>query len=119
MIKSDFEFQSSNAGGGSGGSLWAKADSFTGSGKIRAVGGAGNGYGGGGAGGRISVFYNTGDFHSKDTIANGGRSSSENGGPGVVYLQGLQPNIRNLRIDNKGLQAVVRFFSDKRRGKVS
>lgn len=112
LINNIFEFQSSHAGGGSGGSLWAQADSFTGTGKIRAVGGGGHGNGGGGAGGRINIFYNTGGFHSSDTIANGGRGASENGGPGIVYLQGLQPNIKNLRVDNKGLKAVVCSFSN-------
>jgi hypothetical protein len=103
-----FEFQSRNAGGGSGGSLWVQAESFKGSGKIRAVGGDGNGNGGGGAGGRINIYYVNGGFHSDCTIANGGQSSSENGGPGIVYLEGLLPNIKNLRVDNKGRKAMVR-----------
>ena len=78
---------------------------FVGKGRIRAAGGDGSSNGGGGAGGRISIFYLTGNFHSDGTDARGGQRGSrnaENGGPGVVYLQGESPRNRNLRIDNKG-----------------
>lgn len=92
-----------NAGGGSGGSLWAVARVFTGTGHIRAIGGNGNSHGGGGAGGRITVYYVNGGFYSDRTWAYGGVSSNaEVGGPGVVYLDGKAPVIKNLRIDNKG-----------------
>lgn len=102
-----FPFQSDHAGGGSGGSFWSHSKSFTGSGRIEAIGGNGNGNGGGGSGGRINVFYVIGGFHSDGAVANGGQSSSENGGPGIVYLQGSQPVIKNLRIDNKGLPSMA------------
>ena len=67
--------------------------------------------GGGGAGGRITVNYQLGVFHSDQTSAYGGTSDGndgENGGPGVVYLFGQRPLNKNLRIDNKGKQAVVK-----------
>ena len=42
-----------NAGGGSGGTIFIKARSFEGHGEVTANGGQGSGSGGGGAGGRI------------------------------------------------------------------
>lgn len=83
---------------------------FTGTGNIRANGGNGNGNGGGGAGGRITVNYQQGGFHSDRTWCFGGSSSTENGGPGVVYLDGKAPAMRNLRIDNKGRSPSVSCF---------
>lgn len=83
---------------------------FTGTGNIRANGGNGNGNGGGGAGGRITVNYQQGGFHSDRTWCVGGSSSTENGGPGVVYLDGKAPAMRNLRIDNKGRSPSVSCF---------
>ena len=104
-------FQVPNAGGGSGGSLWITCGTFNGAGSIEANGGAGNYYGGGGAGGIVTVNYQTGVFHSDQTIAKGGsaggKGASEPGGPGIVFLNGAVPLNRNLRIDNKGLQAKV------------
>ena len=103
--------QTSTSGGGSGGSLWATCHQFTGSGKIEAKGGDGNYYGGGGAGGRITVNYVIGGFHSDQTDARGGQKGSasnvEPGGPGVIYLDGKMPVVKNLRIDNKGLKPLV------------
>ena len=91
--------------------MWVTCQSFIGSGNIRAKGGNGNTYGGGGAGGRITVYYVTGGFHSDQTDASGGQagsgSSVEPGGPGVVYLEGQSPVVKNLRIDNKGRKPLV------------
>ena len=84
---------------------------FTGSGKIQAKGGNGYTNGGGGAGGRITVNYVTGGFHSDHADASGGQAGSggnvESGGPGVIYLDGKSPVVKNLRIDNKGLKPLV------------
>lgn len=99
-----------HAGGGSGGSLWAECKNFIGRGQLKALGGNGNNNGGGGAGGRIAVYYDSGGFHSNQIDAHGGlrqSSSAEHGGPGVIFLRGLTPAIRNLRIDNKGRKAEV------------
>ena len=64
--------------------------------------------GGGGAGGRITVNYQHGVFYSDQTSAYGGTARVENGGPGVIYLFGQRPLNKNLRIDNKGKEAVVK-----------
>lgn len=88
---------------------------FTGRGKIQAKGGNGYTNGGGGAGGRITVYYNTGGFHSDHADASGGQAGSrrkpgllvEPGGPGVIYLDGKSPEVKNLRIDNKGLKPLL------------
>lgn len=95
--------------------MWATCQSFIGSGSIRAKGGNGNSYGGGGAGGRITINYVTGGFHSDQTDASGGQagsgSSVEPGGPGMIYLEGQSPVVKNLRIDNKGRKPLVRDLS--------
>lgn len=57
-----FCFQTTNTGGGSAGSIWIKADLFEGRGYMYVNGGTSSGSGGGGAGGRINIFYRTGDF---------------------------------------------------------
>lgn len=92
--------------------MWATCHQFTGSGRIEAKGGnGGNYYGGGGAGGRITVNYVIGGFHSDHADARGGNGGSgsnvEPGGPGVIYLDGKSPAVKNLRIDNKGRKALV------------
>ena len=94
--------------------MWATCQQFTGSGKIQAKGGNGYTNGGGGAGGRITVNYVTGGFHSDHADASGGQAGSggnvEPGGPGVIYLDGKSPVVKNLRIDNKGLKPLVSIF---------
>ena len=63
--------QHPNSGGGSGGAVWIKAAEFKGRGFIYANGGNGNAYGGGGAGGRVNVFFEKGDFKSGHVVAKG------------------------------------------------
>lgn len=81
---------------------------------MTANGGNGNHYGGGGSGGFIVVNYNKGSFYSDHTYAFGGNAggygSSEAGSPGLVFLNGLTPLNRNLRIDNKGKSPKVRLI---------
>ncbi|MFC1754635.1 FG-GAP-like repeat-containing protein [Thermoproteota archaeon] len=65
------------AGGGSGGSVWITTYNLSGSGLLRAVGGAGanagNADGGGGAGGRIAVYFNESAFTTMNSaIVSGG-----------------------------------------------
>ena len=59
----------------------------------------------------MTVNYVTGGFHSDHADASGGRagsgSSVEPGGPGVIYLEGKLPVVKNLRIDNKGLKPLA------------
>ena len=84
---------------------------FSGKGFISANGGNVYDQGGGGAGGRITINYQQGVFHSDHTSACGGTANgkdAENGGPGVIYLFGQTPLNKNLRIDNKGKPAVVK-----------
>ncbi|XP_077861759.1 uncharacterized protein LOC144342564 [Saccoglossus kowalevskii] len=100
----------SRGGGGSGGGLWVEVKQFQGRGTISCNGGDGDYYGGGGAGGRINIYYVTGDYHSGQITSKGGiggRTYSEPGGPGITYLSGTQPFHRNLRIDNKCQNAHV------------
>ncbi|NQU78327.1 hypothetical protein HQ545_01015 [Candidatus Woesearchaeota archaeon] len=56
-------------GGGSGGSIWATADTIAGAGTFSADGGHGDGTrsGGGGSGGRVAVYYNTSSFTGMST----------------------------------------------------
>ncbi|XP_066271773.1 uncharacterized protein [Branchiostoma lanceolatum] len=96
-----------DAGGGSGGSLWVTCDRFHGVGFIFSNGGDGNRYGGGGAGGRVTIYYNTGNFKSGHIEAKGGTSSREPGGPGMAYMEGTNPVNKNLRVDNKCQQPTV------------
>jgi len=63
--------QHANSGGGSGGAVWIKAAEFKGRGFIYANGGNGYTYGGGGAGGRVNVFFEKGDFKSGHVVAKG------------------------------------------------
>ena len=70
-IVTTFLHQHPNSGGGSGGAVWIKATEFKGRGFIYTNGGAGKTYGGGGAGGRINVFFKYGDFKSDHVYAKG------------------------------------------------
>lgn len=109
-----------NSGGGSGGSIWINCVYFNGRGHLSTNGGDGNEQGGGGAGGRITVNYQEGSFHSDQTSAYGGAGGAggaaggtwEPGGAGVVYLYGMRPLNKNLRIDNGGKAS--HYVSNKR-----
>ena len=94
--------------------MWIDCNTISATGTIEANGGAGNFYGGGGAGGFIIVNYQSGQFHSDHAFAKGGATggggASEAGGPGIVFLNGSVPVNRNLRIDNKGQSAKVFSF---------
>ncbi|KAI8481431.1 hypothetical protein Bbelb_408050 [Branchiostoma belcheri] len=103
------------AGGGSGGSLWVTCDRFYGDGNIFSNGGNGN-RGGGGAGGRVTIYYNTGNFKSGHIEAKGGSSSTEPGGPGMAYMEGTNPVNKNLRVDNKCQQPEVTMPTGDRAG---
>ena len=95
------------SGAGAGGSIVIRAFNFDGEGYVTVNGGScsssGTPYGGGGAGGRIAVYYNgtytfIGSFQSY-----GGASQAERGGAGTVYIENNRnashPH-RALRIDN-------------------
>lgn len=73
------------SGGGSGGSIWINAQSFTGNGGITANGGMGeSGEGGGGGGGRIAIYAGTTQF-SGNILASGGDGANP-GQDGTIYF---------------------------------
>jgi hypothetical protein len=104
-------------GGASGGSLWIEADAFGGNGLIRTNGGRGWCGGSGGAGGRISVYYNTNGGtssafaltdrnHIQSYGGPGGWCGSCYGGPGTVYIEhkGADPvHGARLYVDNQNV----------------
>ena len=63
--------QGSHASGGSGGSIYVNCDLLDMTGHMYSIGGSGTNNGGGGSGGRINVFFNTGYYESGHVIANG------------------------------------------------
>jgi hypothetical protein len=73
------------SGGGSGGSIWINAQSFSGNGTVTANGGAGESTeGGGGGGGRIAIYAGTNLF-SGDLLASGGEGAFP-GQDGTIYI---------------------------------
>ena len=64
--------QHSKAGGGSGGNIYIETEDFTLTGWFYCNGGSGSSYGGGGAGGRVTVYFTgAGDYHSGRVEAKG------------------------------------------------
>lgn len=95
-------------GGGAGGSLLITSSLLTGSGQIRAVGGAG-GFsgglvsGGGGSGGRIALYAEALLFNGTFSVAGGLRVTTynvhaEQAGPGTVYVFASH-NRTNLKVE--------------------
>ena len=73
------------SGGGSGGSIWINAQSFSGSGNVTANGGRGESdEGGGGGGGRIAIYAGTNSF-AGNIVASGGEGAFA-GLDGTVYI---------------------------------
>ena len=109
-----------NSGGGSGGSIWIHCYRISGYGLVQSTGGKGSSgetsvrkfisdaSGGGGAGGRIAMYFsNNRTFSEFRYLASGGLpgrvcDSCEAGGPGTVFLYHKQHNHRSLIIDNDG-----------------
>ena len=97
----------SSSGGGAGGSIVIRALNFDGEGYVTVNGGSSYSsvrpYGGGGAGGRIAVYYNGNYTFIGSYQSRGGTSQAERGGAGTVYIENnrnsSQP-FRTLRIDN-------------------
>lgn len=81
---------SNRGSGGSGGSIFIKSDSISGSGNILANGGAGLEYSGGGAGGRVALYSDTTSFPANQISATGGArgglGASQAGGIGTVFI---------------------------------
>ena len=93
-------------GGGSGGSILIRTQTFTGghTGALRVTGGTSQ-TGGGGAGGRIAVYYTnnlTQPFYGGMFKTHGGESLSggEAGASGTTYLEQVTNGYTTLRMDN-------------------
>lgn len=98
-----------DAGGGSGGSIFIKTTNITGHGVVSVKGGDGQGRGGGGSGGRIAVhcrwrFQYGGLFENHGGIAHGTWSSSHAGAAGTTYLE---ENMRELEYRHKKYDPVL------------
>lgn len=97
-----------NSGGaGAGGSIVIRALNFDGEGSVTVNGGSCSSsvrpYGGGGAGGRIAVYYNGNYTFIGSYQSHGGASQAEQGGAGTVYIENNQNSsqpYRILTIDN-------------------
>jgi len=93
----DSHTETASAGGGSGGSIWIKTDTFNGTGAIRANGGSAPSAtwrGGGGSGGRILLDYSVKNFSG--TISASGGSGNLGGGSGTIF----DPKPYNLKLDH-------------------
>jgi len=93
-------------GGGAGGSIWITTKSITGSGAITANGGSVPPLllAGGGAGGRIAIYYNTSTYNiSKTTVTGGlkgggaGPQKQSNGEPGTIAFIDVDDNTLTVK----------------------
>ena len=116
------------SGGGSGGSIWMYCKKIKGYGRIAANGGAGSPYsgapGGGGAGGRIAIYFEVNEtstyfvYEARGGAALGcqiGREdlcNAEPGGPGTVFLYHMIHTHRTLLIHNGGQKPLVSAIAD-------
>ncbi len=92
----------STGGGGSGGSIYIRTVILTGSGMLRANGGARDTNSGNGGGGRIAIYYTT-DSSSLTISAQGGSGGSARiGGAGTIYKKSSAASNGDLTIDNGG-----------------
>ncbi|CAG0958724.1 hypothetical protein ANRL4_00531, partial [Anaerolineae bacterium] len=96
---------STRAGGGSGGSLWITTGALAGSGVIQANGGAGQG--GGGAGGRIAIYYGGTLPISLTEQVVGGTGGVQAGGNGTIYLESTSINTDSSTIEAMPEQVVA------------
>ena len=111
-VNGEAALESSDNGGGSGGSVFIVASNFDGSGIIQANGGAGGGNaGGGGSGGRIAVYYNL-TFFSGTITAYGGDSSVEAGAAGTIFKRDVYKGHSVIEIFNRGRKPLKGEISD-------
>ncbi|KAK3724602.1 hypothetical protein QZH41_005193 [Actinostola sp. cb2023] len=76
-----------NAGGGSGGSIFIKATNMSGHGELAVTGGTGTGLGGGGSGGRIGILCRWRYTYRGKLIDHGGQGSKYGGTAGTIYIE--------------------------------
>ena len=116
------------SGGGSGGSIWMYCKTIRGYGRIAANGGAGSkdsSYpGGGGAGGRVAIYFQINETSTYFVYeARGGSAlgcevgkehlcKAEAGGPGTVFLYHMIHTHRTLLIHNGGQKPLVSAIAD-------
>lgn len=100
------------SGGGAGGSIVIRSFKFDGEGTVSVNGGSCPStyapYGGGGAGGRIAVYYNGSYTFIGSFQSYGGISQAEWGGAGTVYIknnQNMSQPYSILRIDNRATRS--------------
>ena len=82
----------SDAGGGSGGSVYVETNSYRGYGMINVRGGdSGGSLAGSGAGGRIAIYTKTRNLFRGMYEASGGSGTArKHGGPGTIYLEDIR-----------------------------
>jgi uncharacterized protein DUF11 len=101
-----------NAGGGSGGSIYITTGTFAGSGIISAGGGYGDpDWSGGGAGGRIAIYYTDDTGFAGDITAYGG-SGYEAGAAGTVFTKSSNQTYGDLVVDNNDQYGAVTLLPD-------
>lgn len=79
--------EGTNAGGGSGGSIFIKTTNMTGHGEISIKGGAGTGNGGGGSGGRAAIHCRWRYIYGGKFTDHGGQGSKYGGSAGTIYKE--------------------------------
>ena len=114
---------SASCSGSSGGSIWIDTDILNGNGSIRANGGTapvGHYFGWGGSGGRIAIYYSSGDYDvtSKDQIQAFGGYGGNTGfaGAGTIFVDNKSDSLTkgtlfvNNNNNNNGKEAGVSGF---------
>ena len=112
-IQADGCSNPNRGGGGSGGSIYLIADSFSGSGELSAIGSSysySNGSHGGG--GRIAMIATTSDSYSGNLYMHSGGpvSSSRYAGAGTFYRK-VGSNHGDLIVDNAGLDGETTYIN--------
>jgi hypothetical protein len=111
IVHANAAHASGRAGGGSGGSIWIWVNHIAGYGQFNVIGGNGGrdtSYpGGGGAGGRIALYFERnetfiGEWYTQGGVALGSQSS-ETGGSGTFFAYHLHHQHRSLIINNRDL----------------
>ncbi len=106
VVSADGDPGAGQCGGGSGGSLWIETSELSGTGTIRAHGGAGNAtWAGGGGGGRISISYDLNTLAPERGVGTGaitacGGNARNDGGAGTIYLINNTTMEETMIVDN-------------------
>src|SRR5690606_12477345 len=107
---------SSNGGAGSGGSVWLRVNTLSGTGAISADGGNGRSgyYGSGGGGGRIAVYYTQNEgFELSNITSTGGLGGyrTESAGAGTIYLVDESRQSRQLHLVGQDREGRATFIA--------